>query len=177
MSGGRFVKAKEGQRWSVYTIDLSTNVRPHSDEERKQLETMLVQYQKWLATPDGYDAAFGSFGADDEATIKAGDPEVGTDPRGSRVHVHFTAETLHEGQHNISEIQASVRQSLIDFAATKGIELNGAYAHVKINNSSYGLNYSIKNRRQRKIAGTQYLNRLEKELAAAKKTAAKAAKK
>ena len=38
MSGGRFVKAKEGQRWSVYTIDLSTNVRPHSDEERKQLE-------------------------------------------------------------------------------------------------------------------------------------------
>ena len=177
MSGGRLIRAKEGQRYSVYSINLNTNVRPHSDGEREQLERLLNDYQEWLTTPQGYDAAFGSFGAGDQATIKAGDPEVGDDPRGSRVHVHFTAETLHEGQHNIGEIQASVRQSLIDFAADKGIELNGAYAYVKLDSSSYGLNYSIKNKRPRKIAGTQYLNRLEKELAAAKKTAAKAAKK
>lgn len=174
---GRLIRPKEGQRYSVYSINLSTNVRPHSDEERKQLEQLLNDYQEWLTTPDGYDAAFGSFGADDQATIKAGDPEVGTDPRGSRVHVHFTAETLHEGYHNIGEVQASIRQSLIDFAAERGIELNGAYAFVKVDSSSYGLNYSIKNKRPRKIAGTQYLKRLERELVAAKKTAAKAAKK
>jgi hypothetical protein len=165
----RFVEPAAGQSYSVYKVTLSTLRRPHDDAEREQLERVLYDFQRYLTTPEGYDAAFGSNGADDQATIRPGRAEVGDDPRGSRVHVHFVAETLHAGLHSAPEVQRRMREAFLQYAQDHGVQLNGAYAYVQLDNSSYGLNYTIKYGRQRTQETTKYVARLQRELADAKK--------
>ncbi len=171
----RVIRRGEGDKYSVYNVTLSTLRRPHDDQERQQLERVLDDFQEYLTTPEGYDRVFGSNGPNDRATIHAGRPEVGDDPRGSRVHIHFVAETLHAGLHHAPDIQTRMREAFIEYAAENGIQLSGAYAYVQVDNRSYMLNYVDKFRgsNNRAPTRTQYIKRLEKDLRDAKKSANK----
>lgn len=161
----------ERENVSIYNITLSTLRRPYDDAERQQLEGVLDQFQDYLTTPEGYDHAFGSIGEGDRVHIDAGTPEVGNDPRGSRVHIHFVATTYHEGLHNAPEIQQRIREAFIEFAEERGVQLNGAYAYVQVDARSYMANYIRKGTATR--AGTpkrtQYLQRLQRDLRDAQK--------
>jgi len=162
------IRRNDGEKYSIYNVTLSTLRRPYDDNERRQLEQVLDGFVDHLASAEGYDEVFGSNGPNDRATIRTGRPEVGNDPRGSRVHIHFRAETLHAGLHRAPEIQERMREAFIEYAADHGVELSGAYAYVQVDNSSYMLNYQDKEVGNIPLR-TQYIKRAEKELAAAKK--------
>lgn len=171
----RVIRRNEGEKHSVYNVTLSTLRRPHDDAERQQLEQLLDNFQDYLATPDGYDQVFGSHGPNDHVVITAGRPEVGDDPRGSRVHIHFVADAIHEGLHHAPTVQARMREAFIEYAEDHGVQLSGAYAYVQVDSRSYMLNYVDKygSDGKRKPTGTQYIKRLEKDLQDAKKRVTK----
>lgn len=134
-----------GHRHSNFKVTLSTLTRPTDPAHEQQLADLLVRFQKErLRDLDAANRIFNFKSNEDRINISRGTPEKGDDPRGSRMHVHFSVKTTHAGSYYAPDIQRNMQEELKRYAAEQGVPIAGAYAHVQIDRSSYWENYSIK---------------------------------
>lgn len=137
---------KPGQRYTIFTANVSTLVRPNSRDEEESLGNMLQDFERHIERPDIASRVLGvRYDPANAVAVPRKTPaEKGGDPRGGRMHIHFSVETLHYDEVTLPEVGRRMQEELVHFARMRGIELPGAYVNLKLSRDSYRANYEIK---------------------------------
>lgn len=137
-----FIATGDGLRATNLGITINTLYRPTDAADEIRTKQRLAQVVRALAQPENAAQVFGAV-AGDSVEVRGSHPETGRDPRGSRVHVHFTVNTRHAGTWRWQDIQ----RRLADWVKQQWPELRGVYVHIDVLASSYWENYGTKETR------------------------------